>query len=384
MRPFASAADYEQAARRRLPRFLYDYISGGSYDEQTLRANRERLQAIGLNQRVMRDVAGVETATSLLGQSATLPIALGPVGLAGMCARRGEVQAALAAQAAGVPFCLSAVSLCGLAEVAATTDTPFWFQLYMVRDRGFLAELLQEAARHCSALLFTVDMPVASTRYRDFRSGMSGAPGLAGALRRGLQAAARPGWAWDVGLRGRPHSLGNLRSVVSGRGGTEDFVAWIGRNFDPAVTWKDLDFVRRHWTGPLAIKGVLDPDDAAAAADAGAEGIVVSNHGGRQMDGVPATCDALPAIADRVGDRMTVLVDGGVRSGIDVLRMLALGAHGVLIGRAWAYALAADGERGVRNLIAGLERELRAGMAMTGCPELADVGRVLGRTGPAE
>lgn len=362
-----------ERARRRLPHFLFHYIEGGAYDELTLRANRSALQSVRLRQRVMCDVSAIDTTTRLFGRDMPLPLALGPVGLAGMCARRGEVKAAHAAERAGIPFCLSTVSVCDMAEVAAGTSTPFWFQLYMIRDRAFMVDLLAQAARHCAVLLFTVDMPVAATRHRDFRSGMSGAPGLRGALRRGFHAALRPGWSWRVGLRGRPHVLGNLVPVLGRQAGTEDFAAWIMRNFDPSVTWDDLAFVRAHWPGPLVIKGVLDPDDAEAAVAAGADGIVVSNHGGRQLDGAPATAEALPAVAARVGGRVTVLADGGVRSGIDLFKMLALGADGVLLGRSWVHALAAEGERGVSALIEGFGQDLRAAMAMTGRRRLTDI-----------
>jgi L-lactate dehydrogenase (cytochrome) len=372
-----SADDYRERARRRLPHFLFDYIEGGSYDERTQAENCSRLRAVRLRQRVLRDVSNVQIGANFFGQSAAMPVVLGPVGLTGMYARRGEAQAARAAKAAGVPFCLSTVSVCDLDEVAAAVQTPFWFQLYMVRDRAFMADLLKIAARHCSALVFTIDMPVAATRYRDFRSGMSGAPGLPGALRRMAQIMARPAWAWDVGLRGGPHSLGNLKPVIGARSGMQDFAGWIMRNFDPSVTWSDLAFVREHWKGALILKGILDPDDAQAAADVGADGLVVSNHGGRQLDGVLATADALPAIADRVGDRLTVFADGGVRSGLDVLRMLGLGAKGVFLGRAWVYALAAGGEESLTGFLQSLSRDLHAGMAMTGCADLGVVREAL-------
>lgn len=364
----------EERARRRLPHFLFEYVRGGSYDEVTVRANRSAIEGIRLRQRVMRDVSGVETGTCLFGQEVPLPLCLGPVGLAGMCARRGEVQAARAAEKAGLPFCLSTVAVCSMAEVAADTKTPFWFQLYMIRDRAFMADLLRLAEQYCSVLVFTVDMPVGATRYRDFRSGMSGAPGLKGQLRRGLHAALRPRWSWDVGLRGAPHALGNLEPVLGTRAGTQDFASWIMRNFDPSVTWEDLAFVREHWKGPLVIKGILDPDDAEAAVQAGANGIVVSNHGGRQLDSALASAHALPAIAERVKGRTTILADGGVRSGVDLLKMLALGADGALLGRAWAYALAAGGEVEVTALLEGFGRDLRAAMSMTGCRTLADIG----------
>ncbi|HEV7313908.1 FMN-dependent L-lactate dehydrogenase LldD [Sphingopyxis sp.] len=371
----ASIGDYREAARRRLPHFLFEYFDGGSYAEQTLRANIADLQEVSLRQRVLNDVSAIDLSTSLFGQSLSMPIALGPIGLAGMAARRGEVQAARAAAAKGVPFTLSTVSACSLAEVARGSPTPFWFQLYMVRDRGFMRALLDEAsASHCPVLVFTVDMPLPGARYRDVRSGLSGAPGLRGQARRVGQAMMRPGWAWDVGLHGRPHQLGNVAPLLGAKSGLEDFLGWMKNNFDPSVTWADLDFVRAHWTGPIVIKGILDADDAHRAAEAGVDGIIVSNHGGRQLDGVPSVARALPAIADAVGDRLTILADGGVRSGLDVIRMLALGARGVLLGRAWAFALAADGERGVRHMLNLIEAEMRVAMALTGVTGVDKIG----------
>jgi len=371
----ASIGDYREAARRRLPHFLFEYFDGGSYAEQTLRANIADLQEVSLRQRVLNDVSAIDLSTSLFGQSLSMPVALGPIGLAGMAARRGEVQAARAAAAKGVPFTLSTVSACSLAEVARSSPTPFWFQLYMVRDRGFMRALLDEAsASHCPVLVFTVDMPLPGARYRDVRSGLSGAPGLRGQARRVGQAMMRPGWAWDVGLHGRPHQLGNVAPLLGPQSGLEDFLGWMKNNFDPSVTWADLDFVRAHWKGPIVIKGILDADDARHTAKAGVDGIIVSNHGGRQLDGVPSVARALPAIADAVGDRLTVLADGGVRSGLDVVRMLALGAKGVLLGRAWAFALAADGERGVRHMLDLIEAEMRVSMALTGVTGVDRIG----------
>ena len=228
--------------------------------------------------------------------------------------------------------------------------------------------LLEKArALGCSALLFTVDMPVPGSRYRDYQSGLAGAPGLAGSLRRTLQALTRPRWAWDVGIKGRPHQPGNVAPVLGRDTGLEDFFAWMGNNFDPRITWHDLDFIRNSWEGPLIIKGILDVEDARAAVDMGADGIVVSNHGGRQLDGVPSTVRALPTIVDAIDDRLTILVDGGIRSGLDVVRMLALGAKGVLLGRAWAYALAGGGQAGVSHLLRLIEAEMRVAMALTGC-----------------
>lgn len=367
----ASAPDYRELARRRLPHFLFEYVDGGSFAEVTLRRNVADLEAVALRQRVLNDVSELDLTTEMFGRKLSMPVALAPIGLAGMNARRGEVQAARAAQAAGVPFCLSTVAACPLDEVAAAVASPIWFQLYMIRDRTFMRDLLAQArVQGCSALVFTVDMPVPGSRYRDYRSGLAGAPGLAGKLRRGLQAATRPHWAWNVGLRGRPHSLGNIAPMLGKNTGLEDFFAWMRDNFDPTVSWRDLEFIRAEWNGPLIIKGILDPADALEAVKLGADGIVVSNHGGRQLDGVPSTAKALPPIVDIVGDRLTVLVDGGIRSGLDVVRMLALGAKGALLGRAWAYALAGGGEAGVLHMLQLLEAEMRVAMALTGATSI--------------
>jgi L-lactate dehydrogenase (cytochrome) len=372
----ASVADFRAAAKARLPRFLFEYIDGGSYGEVTLRRNVTDLEAIALRQRVLRDMSRLDLSTGLFGERLAMPVVLAPIGLAGMNARRGECQAVRAAHAAGVQFTLSTVSACALDEVAGAARRPFWFQLYMIRDRAFMRDLLAQArALGCSALVFTVDMPVPGSRYRDYHSGLAGATGLLGSARRTLQGALKPAWAWDVGVRGRPHALGNVAPVLKGKTGIEDFFAWMRDNFDPSISWRDLDFIRAEWDGPLIIKGLLDPDDAREAAELGADGIVVSNHGGRQLDGALSTARALPAIADRVGDRVTVLADGGVRSGLDVVRMLALGAKAVLLGRAWAYALAAGGEAGVAKMLQLIEAEMRVAMTLTGTTRISEIDR---------
>lgn len=372
----ASIPDFRELARRRLPHFLFEYIDGGSYAETTLRRNVNDLRDIALRQRVLRDVSGLDLSTDLFGQTYSLPVALAPIGLAGMNARRGECQAVRAAEAAGVPFTLSTVSACSLGEVAKAASKPFWFQLYMTRDRGFMRELLQEAVElNCSTLVFTVDMPVPGSRYRDYHSGLAGAAGMKGAIRRAMQGAMKPAWAWDVGLMGRPHALGNVARKLEGKTGIEDFFAWMRNNFDSSISWRDLDFIRSEWKGPLVIKGLLDAEDAVEAANLGADGIVVSNHGGRQLDGVPSTARALPAIADAVGDRMTVLADGGVRSGLDVVRLLALGAKGVLLGRAWVFALAAQGQAGVEHMLRLIEAEMRVAMTLTGVKNISEIDR---------
>jgi L-lactate dehydrogenase (cytochrome) len=372
----ANVLDYRELARRRLPSFLFEYIDGGSFGEETLQRNVTDLRALTLRQRVLRDVSKIDLTAELFGQKLAMPVVLGPVGLAGMNARRGEVQAARAASKAGVPFTLSTVSVCPIWEVAYASPDPFWFQLYMIRDRGFMRELLARAkAAVCSALVFTVDMPVPAKRYRDYRSGLAGASGITGTLRRYCQAALRPGWAWDVGLRGKPHQLGNVAPVLGDKNGLKDFFAWMRDNFDPSVTWADLEFVRDEWKGPLIVKGILDADDAKEAAALGADGVVVSNHGGRQLDGAPSSARALSAIVEAVGDKLTVLADGGIRSGLDVVRMLSLGAKGVMLGRAWAYALGAAGERGVAHVLQLIEAEMRVAMALTGVTNISQIDR---------
>jgi len=365
-----SVTDFRALAKARLPHFLFEYLDGGANSEATLRANAADLEALALRQRVLAGTDLPETGVELFGRRWRLPVALAPVGVAGMYARRGERQAARAADGFGVPFTLSTVSVCPIEDV----HSPFWMQLYVMRDRGFLREVIARAkAAGCGALMFTVDMPVAGIRYRDYRSGLAGAPGLAGHARRFAQAVARPRWAWDVGVRGRPHVLGNIAPLLRGKTGLEDFFAWMRDNFDPTVSWRDLDEIRKLWDGPLIVKGILDVEDARRVANAGADGLVVSNHGGRQLDGVLSTARALGPIADAVGDRLTVLADGGVRSGLDIARMLALGAKGVLIGRPWVYALAAGGEAAVLRLLENLERELRIAMVLTGCSAVSKI-----------
>jgi L-lactate dehydrogenase (cytochrome) len=344
----ASISDYRALARARLPHFLFEYLDGGSYDEVTLRRNVADLQNVALRQRVLRDVSSIDLKADLFGTTWALPVGLAPVGLSGLYARRGEVQAARAAAAAGVPFALSTLSACSIDEVARAA--PLWFQLYIVKDRGFVSDMIARAKQAgCGALLLTVDLAVPGTRYRDYRSGLSGA--VRGGASRTLQVLQRPGWAWDVALHGRPLTMGNLEPLLGANAALADLMGWVGRNFDAGVTWKDVEWVRSQWDGPLVIKGVLDPDDARAASGSGADGIVVSNHGGRQLDGAISSARALPAIAGAVGGKLSILADGGVRSGLDVVRMLALGADFVLIGRAWAYALAARGEAGVAHIL---------------------------------
>ena len=371
----SSPLDFRDAARRRLPRFLFDYADGGAYAEETMRRNVTGLSDIALRQRVLRNVDDIDLSTTLFGERRPLPVMLGPIGIAGMFRRRGEIQAARAAHKAGIPFTLSTVSICSLTELTAAAPGPIWFQLYVIRDRAFMRDLLAAArALGAKALVFTVDMPVPGARYRDAHSGMSGpqAP-----LRRMIQAMTHPRWAWDVGLNGRPHRLGNLEPVLGKASGLNDYMGWLGSNFDPSIAWSDLDWIRSEWEGPLIIKGILDPDDAREAVAIGADGIVVSNHGGRQLDGVLPTARALPAVAEAVDGRLSMLVDSGIRSGLDVVRMLALGADGVLLGRPWVYALAAQGETGVTHLLDLIAKEMRVAMALTGVRRIAEIDRTI-------
>lgn len=374
----ASTSDYRTLAEKRLPRFLFDYIDGGTYEEVTLRANVDDLQPIRLKQRVMRDVSRIETTTDLLGETLSFPLALAPVGMAGMMARRAELQAIRAADSFGIPFCLSTASVCSLEEVAAVAQRPFWFQLYMMRDRGAVMGLLNRAkAVGCTTLVFTVDLAAISARYRDVRNGMVGGKGgwpwLRGRL---IEYVTHPRWAYEVGVRGGPHRFGNIAPYLPGKATSiNDFVGWIGTQFDASVTWKDIAWLRSVWSGNLVIKGVLCPEDAVAAVEAGADAVVVSNHGGRQLDGVSSTIAMLPHVIEAVGARVPVLMDGGVRSGLDIVKVIAYGARAALIGRPWIWALAAQGESGLKGLLRIIKGELKVGMALTGSSTIAELGQ---------
>ncbi len=372
----ATVLDYRELARRRLPRQLFDYVDGGAYEEATLKSNVADLESVLLRQVVMRDVSVRDPAVEVLGQKLALPVVLAPVGLAGMLAPRAEVQAARAAEAAGVPFVESTVSICPIEEVAKATSAPPWFQLYVMRDRGYAEELMGRAeAVGSPVLVLTIDLAVVGARHRDVRNAVVGRPGRWAKLRRGLDLLSHPGWIRRVALGGRPLTFGNLENAVPGARSPASFKEWVDSQFDPSVTWDDVAWVRDNWKGKLVVKGVLDPEDARRAADAGVDGIVVSNHGGRQLDSVPSTTRALPDVADAVGDRIEVLADGGVRNGLDVVKMTALGARAVLIGRPWAWAVAARGQAGVRHVLAVIKADIDTALGLTGQTSIADLDR---------
>jgi len=368
--------DYRELARKRLPSFLFGYLDGGSFGEVTMRDNDAAWARHRLRQHVLRDVSGLEVGASFFGRDARMPIALAPVGLAGLMRRRGEVQAARAAEAFGIPFCMSTVGLCSIEEVRAATREPFWFQLYLLRDRGIVTEMLARAkAAQCSALVFTVDLARLGVRYSDIRGGVNARPTLKSQLLRALDALRHPRWLVDVAIGGQPLVFGNLTQYVPKARNPEDFKAWVDSQFDPSASWKDIEWLRTQWDGPIILKGILEAEDARMAASIGVQGIVVSNHGGRQLDGALASADALPRIAEAVGDKLTVLVDGGVRYGSDVIKARALGADGVMLGRPWAWALAARGEQGVAEVLALLDNELRNSLGLMGLTRLGDLNR---------
>ena len=372
----ATADDYRELARKRLPRHLFDYLDGAAYDELTAGENQQAFHHLYLRQRVMRDVSQLSLSTRVLGQDLALPLVLAPLGLAGAMACRAEVQAARAAEQAGVPFCESTVSICSIEEVHAATSAPFWYQLYVMRDRGYAKDLMARAhAAGCPVLVLTVDLAVMGARYRDTRNGMAGDLSLGGKLVKAWDLLSHPRWLLDVGIRGKPLTFGNLTAVVPDARSLPEFKAWVDSQFDPRITWSDLAWVRENWPGKIVLKGILDVEDARQAALSGVDGIVVSNHGGRQLDSVAASIDALPRIVDAVGDKLEVLMDGGVRSGLDVVKALALGAKACMLGRAWGYAVAARGEAGVAHMLSVMRKEMEVAMALCGETDVRRLNR---------
>ena len=372
MKHITSIADLRDLARTRVPKAFFEYADCGSYQEETLRANRADLEAIKLRQRVLVDVSERSLATTILGQKVAAPLVLAPIGLTGLMHGDGEILAARAANAAGIPFTLSTMSICSIEDVAEATGKPFWFQLYVIKDRGFSKDILSRAAiANCNALVLTVDLQVLGQRHRDIKNGMTVPPEIR--IKNILDIATKPAWAWSV-LKGKRKTFGNLAGHVKGMDDVNSLGVWIQSQFDPALSWKDVEWIKNIWPGKLILKGILDVEDAKMAVKLGADAIVVSNHGGRQLDGASSSIAMLPAIADAVGSDTEVLFDGGIRTGGDMLRALALGARACMIGRAYIYGLGAAGEAGVAKSIDILEKELSVAMALTGTNTIADIG----------
>jgi len=365
--------DLRQLARRKVPRVFFEYADAGSYSEETLRANRTDLERVKLRQRVMVDVSSRDTFTTMIGEKVCLPLALAPVGLTGLLHGDGEILACRAAQAAGIPFTMNTPSICSIEDVAAAVDKPFWFQLYVMKDRGFVRSLIERAAAaKCSALMLTVDLPMMGQRHVDIRNGLSVPPSLR--IKNFLEMVRKPRWTLSV-FSGKRRTLGNFDGYVKDMKGIKSVVQWVGSQFDQTLSWKDVDWVRNLWPGKLIIKGILDVEDARLAAKTGASALVVSNHGGRQLDGTVSSISMLPKVVDAVGSEVEVWFDGGIRSGQDVMRALALGAQGCLIGRAYIYGLGAGGESGVTKAIDIIRRELEFSMALTGVRRVDEIGR---------
>ena len=367
-----SVEDLRELAKRRIPRAIFDYADGGAYEERTMRRNSGDLDAISFRQRVMVDVSNISLATSFVGAAASMPLGIAPTGLAGLFHADGEILGARAALACGIPFCLSTMSICSIEDVRAATQQPFWFQQYLMKDRGFNQELIgRAAAAQCSALMLTLDLQVLAERRRDPRNGLTIPPRLT--LRNSIDVASHPAWALRV-LFGKRRTFGNLVGRIGGTSGIRTLSEWTNTQFDASANWRDVEWVRSRWPGKLILKGVLDAEDACFAVAAGADAIVVSNHGGRQLDGAPSTISVLPEIVDAVGGRCEVLFDGGIRSGQDIAKALALGARGALIGKSFLFALAAAGEAGVRKAIEIMRNELRVTLALTGTANAGAVG----------
>jgi len=373
MKTMTCIEDLRQAARRRVPRMFFDYAESGSYAEQTLRANRVDLDAVKLRQRILVDVANRSTATSILGEPVSLPLALAPIGLCGMQHGDGEILACRAAQAAGIPFTLSTMSVCSIEDVAAVVDKPFWFQLYVIKDRGFIRALIERAkAAKCSALVLTVDLQILGQRHRDIKNGLTVPPEWR--IANILDIATKPAWLLSI-ARSKHRTFGNISGYVPGMDNVNSLARWTAEQFDPAMNWKDVEWIAAQWGGKLILKGILDVEDARLAVKTGAAALVVSNHGGRQLDGALSSISALPAIADAVGSSIEVLFDGGIRSGQDIMRAVALGARACLSGRAFIYGLGAGGQAGVARAIEIMRNELSFSMALTGVTSIDKIDR---------
>ena len=365
--------DLRQLAQRRVPRMFYDYADSGSYTESTYRANESDFAGIKLRQRVAVNMEGRTLATTMAGQATAMPVALAPTGLTGMQHADGEILAARAAEAAGVPFTLSTMSICSIEDVKAHTTKPFWFQLYVMRDRAFIENLIDRAkAAGCSALMLTLDLQILGQRHKDIKNGLSAPPKPT--LANMINLATKPRWCWNM-LQTRRRHFGNIVGHVKGVADMSSLSSWTAQQFDPRLNWGDVEWIKKRWGGKLILKGILDPIDARLAAESGADALIVSNHGGRQLDGAPSSIAALPAIAAEVGQRIEVWMDGGIRSGQDVLKAVALGARGTLIGRPFLYGLGALGEPGVRLALEIIRKELDITMAFCGRTRIQDVDR---------
>jgi len=373
MKALPSIDDLRERARRNVPKMFFDYAESGSYNQETLRANRADFEKIKLRQRILRDVDQRSTATTILGQPVPVPLALGPIGLGGMMHGDGEIMACRAAQAAGIPYTLSTMSINSIEDVAAAVDKPFWFQVYVMRDRGFIRELIQRAAAaKCSALMLTVDLQVLGQRHVDVRNGLTVPPEIK--LKNVLDIMTKPAWVWSI-LKGKRKNFGNLSGHVKGMENINSLAAWTASQFDPTLSWKDVEWVKSLWPGKLILKGILDVDDAKIAVTTGADAISVSNHGGRQLDGAPSTISALPRVADAVGSEIEVMFDSGVRTGADMMRALALGARSCIVGRPYIYGLGAGGQAGVAHAIEILRNEFDVTMALCGVKSTAEINR---------
>jgi L-lactate dehydrogenase (cytochrome) len=373
MKAYPSIEDLRQRARRRVPKMFFDYAEAGSYNQETLRANRADLERIKLRQRILVDVDKRDTSTTIMGEKVALPFALGPIGLGGMMHGDGEILACRAAQAAGIPYTLSTMSINSIEDVAGAVDKPFWFQLYVMRDRGFIRELIQRAAAaKCSALMLTVDLQVLGQRHDDVRNGLTVPPEIK--LKNVIDIATKPAWAWSI-LKGKRKTFGNLAGHVKGMENINSLAQWTASQFDPTLSWKDVEWIRSIWPGKLFLKGVLDVEDARIAAKTGVAAISVSNHGGRQLDGAPSAITALPKIVDAVGSEIEVMMDSGIRTGADMVRALALGAKSCIVGRSYIYGLGAGGEAGVARAIEILGKELDVTMALCGVKNVREIDR---------
>jgi L-lactate dehydrogenase (cytochrome) len=371
MRSITCIEDLRRVAQRKVPRAFFDYVEAGSYSEETLRANRADISAIRLRQRVLVDVSPRTTATTILGEKVPLPLALGPVAMTGLECGNGEILACRGAQAMGIPFTLSTLSICSIEDVADAVQKPFWFQLYVMKDRGFVRSLIERAAAaKCSALVLTVDLQVLGQRHCDIKNGLSVPPSLK--IKNLINMASKPRWALGV-MTGKRWTFGNLAGHVRGMEGVKSLAQWVGSQFDASLSWRDVEWIRSIWSGKLILKGILDVEDAKLAAESDADALVVSNHGGRQLDGARSSISALPKISEAVGSQIEVMFDGGIRSGQDVLRALALGAKSCLIGRPYIYGLGAGGEIGVVQSIEIIRKELEVSMALTGINNIKEI-----------